>query len=262
MIKPLALTHGMDTGHDLTVTWYTVNNDPTPTMIRKASVKKPVGKPTDKFVLRYGTEPGNYTNEVPAYVYTEQLAGRTFYRYSAYMPNLKPRTRYAVEVVGKEEGGPSAAGFVKTGGNFGYFRALFGLLVTLLVAVILTLSTKRDEKKDLAGLTIWTIQEGRTRFKGGKPNDIVGKKVKLPLKVADEEDSLLHLPEDAMEKLKAEVGDLMYIADSRWYLGGLRSLHIHLGEPHKEGDVAIISKKMLEEGNLKPDRMVKIEKIM
>ena len=262
MIKPLALTHGMDTGHDLTVTWYTVDNDSTPTMIRKASVKKPIGEPTNEFILRYGTEPDNYTNEVPAYVYVEQLAGRTFYRYSAYMPNLKPRTKYAVEVVGKEGKAPSAAGFVKTGGNFGYFRALFGLLVTLIVAVILTLFTKRDEKKDLAGLTIWTIQEGRARFKGGKPNDIVGKKVKLPLKVTAEGDDLLHLSKDAMERLKAEVGDLMYIADSRWYLGGLRSLHIHLGEPHKEGDVAIISKRMLDEGNLISDKMIKVEKII
>ena len=37
---------------------------------------------------------------------------------------------------------------------------------------------------------------------------------------------VISISRNNMDLLKAEEGDLVYMADSRWYLGGLRSEHV------------------------------------
>ena len=43
-----------------------------------------------------------------------------------------------------------------------------------------------------------------------------------------------------MGSMNAKKGDLVYLEDSRWWLGGLKSIHGTFGEPHdKDGIVKI-----------------------
>lgn len=146
-------------------------------------------------------------------------------------------------------------------GNYKYFRALYGLLATGVFAVILTFFTKPKPQEEIVGLTVWTVQRQQERYKGAPLNDEPGKKVVVDLRVEPGDEEKIRLGKNAMERLKARPGDLLYIADSRAYLGGLRSLHVYAGEPHGEGDMAILSEKRREEGSLIQGRKIRVEKI-
>ncbi len=65
-----------------------------------------------------------------------------------------------------------------------------------------------------------------------------------------------------LARLEAEPGDLVYVTDARWWLGGFRSLHSRLGPVADEGDGLWASAWVIEHGHLLSDRHVRIEKIM
>ena len=60
--------------------------------------------------------------------------------------------------------------------------------------------------------------------------------------------------------MKARPGDLLYVADERWWLGGLRSSHCRAGEPHDEGNVVLMHQAAFDAGNFIPGRRVNVEK--
>ncbi len=148
------------------------------------------------------------------------------------------------------------------GGNYKYFRSVYGLLATGLLAVIITFFTKPKAASEIVGLTLGTIQLGKAKFKGGQPNETPGKKVRLRMEVQPEAGETITLHADDLEHLKAREGDLLYVADGRWYLGGLRSLHVKAGAPGGTPGVAHIPANLVEEGNLLRDQSVRIEKVM
>ena len=63
-----------------------------------------------------------------------------------------------------------------------------------------------------------------------------------------------------MSELHADPGDLMYVSDSRWWLGGFRSLRMEAIQG--EVDQIQISSATIEAGNLLANRPIRIEKIM
>ena len=65
-----------------------------------------------------------------------------------------------------------------------------------------------------------------------------------------------------MEKMAAETGDLVYISDSRKWLGGLKSCHTVYGKPHNEEGVVHLRKIHLEKGLFVEDRILAAEKEM
>lgn len=145
-----------------------------------------------------------------------------------------------------------------------YMRAMFGMAVTGVVGVIITFITQPREQSEIAGLTVDTIDKGMEKYKGGKPNHAVGKKVKnLPV-VIDESipAGMISISQSAMETLKADEGDMIYLADNRWYLGGLRSEHVKTTKPHERDDNAVLlSNETSTEAYLLKNRTVYLEKI-
>ena len=145
-----------------------------------------------------------------------------------------------------------------------YMRAMFGMAVTGVVGVVVTLITQPREQSEIAGLTVDTIDEGMAIYKGGKPNHTVGKKVKnLPV-VIDESipAGMISISSSAMERLKANEGDMIYLADNRWYLGGLRSEHVKTSNPHQRDDNAVLlSSETSNEAYLLKGKTVYLEKI-
>lgn len=109
-----------------------------------------------------------------------------------------------------------------------YMRALFGMLVTAIIGFLITWMTKPEDSEKIKGLTVDTIDEAMKSYKGGIPNHRLGQKVrKLGFEI-DENLKTDHitLPKEVMSQLSAEDGDMIYMEDSRWYLGGLRSNHV------------------------------------
>lgn len=145
-----------------------------------------------------------------------------------------------------------------------YMRALFGMVVTGSVGVIVSFMTQPRKSEDIVGLTVDTLDEGMALYKDGTPNHEVGKKVRrLPVQVDRVvPDGIISLSPETMELLKAKEGDIIYIEDSRWYLGGLRSEHVKAGPPHERGDqTVLISPATFEHAYLINGRTVTLEKI-
>ena len=62
--------------------------------------------------------------------------------------------------------------------------------------------------------------------------------------------------------MKAKPGDLVYLSDSRAWLGGLKSIHSVYGRPHQQEGTVFISSKHQERGLFEIDRKLYAEKEM
>jgi SSS family solute:Na+ symporter len=145
-----------------------------------------------------------------------------------------------------------------------YMPALFGMLVTAVVGIVVTFMTRPNPKKDIIGLTADTLDAAMAQYKGDVPNHEVGKKVRHVPLVCDESvpAGLVAVTPAMMERLKAREGDLVYMADSRWWLGGLRSNHVKLTAPRAAGtESVVLSRATMDDAFLLDGRPVTIEKI-
>lgn len=146
--------------------------------------------------------------------------------------------------------------------NYTYMRAVVGILTTISVAVSVSFLTPERVGKDIRGLCMSSLREGMAIFKGGEPNQRDGRLTNpLPLLVNHPEPGSVRVSEAAMAMMNADEGDMVYVADARWWLGGLRSMHSRLGPPNGE-DAVLVHVDDLKAGNLHPDRLVRVEKIL
>jgi len=143
-----------------------------------------------------------------------------------------------------------------------YVRALFGLVVSLGLAVGISTLDPRKQGKDPSGLVLGSLHEAIERFKGGAPNWLAfGRTARLPLVIAEGDGLMLRLPADVMSRLAIEPGDVVHVADARRWLGGFRSLSLKAGAA-ADGDAAVLSPEAVEQGNLEAQRPVRVEKIL
>jgi SSS family solute:Na+ symporter len=132
------------------------------------------------------------------------------------------------------------------------------------IGVIVTLFTKPPKNyDDIKGLTLWTIRDGAEYFKGSKVNPNAGITITVPgseIIVSEDENNKVCLPQRYMDQIKGNLGDLIYISDKRWYLGGLKSTHANLGSVTKF-DGVIISKDVYKHAqfNLSKDLIIELE---
>ncbi|HUU98487.1 MAG TPA: sodium/solute symporter [Phycisphaerae bacterium] len=167
-------------------------------------------------------------------------------------------------------------------GDYGYMRSLFGLVTSGAIGVIISLFTRPKPQSEIAGLWIGSMHLARKFFKGGQPNFEIGQKIVAGLKMSAEgttrpgaeeirmPDAPAHQPPASyavvrlatadMERMKVKPGDLLYVGDSRRWLGGLRSLHCRAGQPHDQGNVVLISEEAFKAGSFIPTRPVRVEK--
>lgn len=147
-------------------------------------------------------------------------------------------------------------------GGFKYTRALYGLAGSGLIALLVTLFTKGKRESELEGLVVGTLWKAKEIYKGGEPNEEEGSKVECVLRDTGGEGEL-SVPRKMAEAINARVGDIIYLSDARWWLGGLRSVHAKLSEIREDADPAVlVSRSLVLEGSLLLDRKHKIERIM
>jgi solute:Na+ symporter, SSS family len=157
---------------------------------------------------------------------------------------------------------------------YGYMRDLFGVLLSAAVAVAATFiwpNTAADEQR-ISGFWLGSLQTAKRLFKGSEPNDNdPGQDAILTLQAADE---LVKDDSGLIEKvvvtvcaqdaaiMSARSGDLVYVTDPRWWLGGLHSLHATLRVgPAPQGSI-IIPLPAIQDAFLIPGHKVRIEKII
>ncbi len=176
-------------------------------------------------------------------------------------------------------------------GQYNYMTAFFGLFASALFGVVVSLFTTPKSKDELAGLWIGSIDWGRRRFKGAEPNYEVGQKVHGHLSMTDDgttpstraltcedhhagrfpepdtiapqmmpEYPIVRVSEEDMQRMKAHPGDLLYVCDRRWWLGGLRSMHCRAGEAHNQPGQVWVNAEAADLGNLLSNRPVVVEK--
>ena len=168
--------------------------------------------------------------------------------------------------------------------SYRYMTALYGVIVSAGIGVIVTFFTKPKPDSEIAGLVCSSLEQARKFFKGKEPNFKQGEKVRGQLIISEDGTAenveveafagapdnmpkasyaVVRLSQAMMEKMQADEGDLIYIGDARWWLGGLRSLHARVGQPHAQGDdVVLIAADSFESGNFLPGKSVQVEKLL
>lgn len=122
--------------------------------------------------------------------------------------------------------------------QFKFMRAFYGLVVSGVIGIVVTVFTKPEPFKRQQGLVWGTVKAAILKYKGAPGEEAEYKKsYGLPkaLAVGKEKTGIAELPlinlsQPLAKKLSAKAGDLVYISDRRWWLGGLHSTHAVVGD--------------------------------
>ena len=147
-------------------------------------------------------------------------------------------------------------------GSYKFTRALYGLAVSGVLGVIMALLTKPQPVAKIIGLVNGTQLDAMRLFKGGEINRKPGKKPRATVTLDTDlvgEDATL-VPQAALEAMAADVGDLIYVCDRRWWFGGLRSVHSKIAGISPDETVHL-SQVCVDTAHFKKDAVVYIEKI-
>ena len=146
--------------------------------------------------------------------------------------------------------------------GYSYIGALYNLVVCGGVGVIVSLFTQPESSEKVKGLTVFDVQLLREIFKGSKPNDKQGENVEVSWIANKVQGDVVHFSKQDMDRMAAHKGDLVYVSDSRKWLGGLKSIHSVYGEPHEEEGIVYISEEQLGHGEFVKDKSLTAEKEM
>ena len=141
-------------------------------------------------------------------------------------------------------------------------RALYGLAGSGLIAILVTLFTKGRRESELEGLVVGTLWKAKEIYKGGKPNEKDGLNVVCHVR---EDDGVgeVSVSGKTAKLLEANVGDIVYLSDARWWLGGLRSVHAKISDIRDDGETnVLVAPSLVSEGRLLLARNHKIERII
>ena len=143
---------------------------------------------------------------------------------------------------------------------YSYIRALYNTLVCAGSGVIVGLLTTPPTEMKTEGLTVWSLDKTREFFKGSAPNDRPGQSIKVQWTLKEGDKDTVGFSINDMEVMAADVGDLVYLADERKWLGGLKSIHSVYGDAHTEDGTVYITQAHVEMGMFDPERKLCAEK--
>ena len=151
---------------------------------------------------------------------------------------------------------------LRPGRGYSYIGALYNIFVCAGVGIIVTFFTKSKSEKELSGLTIFDVHNLKSIFKGSPVNEEKGEAINLNWKIKENESDLVFFSKNDMKKMKANPGDLVFIEDSRWWLGGLKSVHSVYGNPHNKDGLVYINNNHLNHAQFVEGLKLKAEKEM
>jgi SSS family solute:Na+ symporter len=149
---------------------------------------------------------------------------------------------------------------------FNLFQLPILLILSLVLLITTTLTsnyyTKYSEQSHTEGLTVWGIAKAKEMFKGSKINEKDGENTKVIWKLKPSHENLVFFSQNDMNKMAADVGDLVYLSDSRKILGGLKSIHSVYGDPHYEDGIVYITQEHINQGQFIEGKTLTAEKEM
>lgn len=165
---------------------------------------------------------------------------------------------------------------------YSFQRALFGLVVSAVIGVTVTLFTKPRDQASLTGLVAGRLQQIRQRFKGSdRVVETAGPKARLQLHVVSQTAEQVLQAEDGagplrrwivwandatQSRLDAESGDLLVLVDPRPWLSALRGAHAIVESPPEEmaldDNMLAVPEALVNEGQLARDRPVVVQRIL
>jgi SSS family solute:Na+ symporter len=156
------------------------------------------------------------------------------------------------------------------GEGYSFMRALFGMIVCSAIAVVCTFVWPRRDARTIDGLWIGSLKIARRLFKGAEPNDeSPGAKVRAVLAMTGEgepqeegAEPFVAMSRADAERMLAGDGDMIYLADRRWWLGGLVSLHARLKVADVPEGTARLDRRRAAQAGFRAQRGVVVEKIL
>ncbi len=146
--------------------------------------------------------------------------------------------------------------------SFKYTRALYGLLVCGIVGIVVSFFTKPRPEEEIVGLVNGTQLAAMRNFKGAKENRRPGKKVRVAMAIDEglSGSEVAVVPQSVLDDMAADPGDLIYLCEPRWWFGGLRSVHLKVGDVSEDGIVKI-SPEAVEDAHFVDGQDIIIEKL-
>ena len=138
-------------------------------------------------------------------------------------------------------------GFLAGKDQFKFMRGFFGLVVCSAIGITVTFASRARPLDEVRGLVWGTVSDAIERYKGSPGSEVTGPWVQaVPQKgELDEVRGAAMLPvvhvssalSAALDGIKE--GDLLYISDSRAWLGGLRSSHAVVGGTFEAAEASV-----------------------
>ena len=156
--------------------------------------------------------------------------------------------------------------------QYKFMRALFGLAVSGAIAVVVTLLTRPEPFERQRGLVWGTIADALRHYKGSDGVEERGRsalarivRVDRPAEVNAAGLSQVVISRALATEIGAEAGDLLYVSDARWWLGGLHSAHVIVERVREEAEGAAVELDdmlvSLVATRGRVDRAVRVEKV-
>ena len=131
--------------------------------------------------------------------------------------------------------------------QYKFMRALFGLVVSGVIAVVVTLLTRPEPFERQRGLVWGTIADALRHYKGSDGVEERGRsapariaRVERPAEVNAAGLSQVAISRALAKEIGAGASDLLYVSDARWWLGGLHSAHVIVERVRDDVEGAVV----------------------
>lgn len=142
-----------------------------------------------------------------------------------------------------------------------FIGALYNLIACFGIGIIVTFFTQRKNPQEIDGLTIWTIKSSKKIYKGGaEPNEIPGKRIFVNWKKYSVDETSAAFSHTDLLSMNANPGDLVYLCDKRWWLGGLKSVHAKISAPHNDTGIVYLGDTLIKSGLFTEGKILYAEK--
>ncbi|MEC9094798.1 MAG: sodium:solute symporter family protein, partial [Planctomycetota bacterium] len=133
--------------------------------------------------------------------------------------------------------GEEGDGFLGGMKQFKFMRACYGIVVCFGIGLLVSCFTRAESFEKQRGLVWGTIQDALKNFKGSPGSEGEVRKVRVPVHRIDSGEPVVgsdfpvvQVSRRLADSLSVASGDLVYVSDCRWWLGGLRSSQCRVGE--------------------------------
>ncbi len=146
-------------------------------------------------------------------------------------------------------GGDTAWDFLAGMKEQQFMRACYGVVCCSIIGVVVTFLTKPEPLEKQRGLVWGTISDALRHYKGSPGRESpVTRALAVPQKLVAEvphfgtaELAGVRISAAVARELDADLGDLLYVTDTRWWTGGLHSAHVIVAEITSECDHSLVA---------------------